>query len=131
MKKFYHMVHRDHPSILVWVITGGIAKALASFVVLIGSAMVLDSLIAYDMDTAKYQILIMLLAAFGVGCIEKVCYHAVQIIANTAHFSVLKQTAYKAYVVEYEQFEKRRQKIKFVVHVLEVMELAAWMRRLT
>ena len=112
MKKFYHMVHRDHPSILIWVIMGGITKALAPFVVLIGSAKVLDSLIAYDMDKAKYQILIMLLAAFGVGCIEKVCYHAVQIIANTAHFSVLKQTAHKAYVVEYEQFEKTETKDK-------------------
>ena len=99
MKKFYRMVHRDHPSILFWVIAGGITKAFVPFVVLVGSAKVLDSLIAYNMDIAKYQIIIMLLVAFSAGCMEKVCYHAVQIIANTAHFSVLKQTALKAYVV--------------------------------
>ena len=112
MKKFYRMVHRDHPSILFWVIAGGITKAFVPFVVLVGSAKVLDSLIAYNMDIAKYQIIIMLLVAFSAGCMEKVCYHAVQIIANTAHFSVLKQTALKAYVVEYEQFEKTETKDK-------------------
>lgn len=112
MKKFYRMVHRDHPSILFWVIAGGITKAFVPFVVLVGSAKVLDSLIAYNMDIAKYQIILMLLVAFSAGCMEKVCYHAVQIIANTAHFSVLKQTALKAYVVEYEQFEKTETKDK-------------------
>lgn len=106
MKNFYRMVHRDHPSILFWVITGGITKAIVPFVVLIFSAKVLDSLVISDIEAAKLRILVMLLAAFGIGCIEKICYHSVQIIANTAHFSVLKQTAHKAYVVEYEEFEK-------------------------
>lgn len=106
MKKFYQMVNRDHPSILFLVIVGGISKAIAPFVALIYSAKVLDSLITSEIETAKNQILVMLLTVFIIGCIEKICYHAVQVIANTAHFSVLKQTAHKAYVVEYEEFEK-------------------------
>lgn len=112
MKKFYRMVHRDHPSILFWVITGGITKAIVPFVVLIGSAKVLDSLIAAEIGVAKNQILVMLLVAFVIGCIEKICYHSMIIIADTAHFSVLKQTAHKAYVIEYEEFEKTETKDK-------------------
>lgn len=112
LKQFYRMVHRDHPSILFWVIIGGIAKAVVPFVVLIGSAKVLDSLIVSEIEVAKSQILVMLLVAFTVGCIERICYHSMIVIADTAHFSVLKQTAHKAYVIEYEEFEKTETKDK-------------------
>lgn len=106
MKKFFQMIRRDHPSILFSVIIGGIASATIPFVVLVYSAKILDALLEANMNLAKKQIVILLLATFIIGIIERICYHAMQVVANTAHFSVLKQTAYKAYVVEYEEFEK-------------------------
>lgn len=106
MKKFYQMIHRDHPTMLFFVILGGIAKATIPFISLVYSAKVLDSLLASDIALAKSQILILLLATFGLGCIERACYYVIQVLSETAYWSVMKQTSHKAYIVEYEEFEK-------------------------
>ena len=106
MRKFFRMVQRDHKYILFFLIPGGILKAVLPFITLVYSAKILDSLISAEIPLAKTQIVTMLLAGFVLGCIEKACYNKVLVIADAAGGSVLKQTAHKAYVVEYEELEK-------------------------
>ncbi len=106
MKNFFKMVQRDHPSVLFFVIVGGVMQATIPFMALVYSAKILEALCASEIELAKQQIVILLVAGFVIGCMEKVCFYVVQVISETAYYTVQKQTAHKAYIIEYEEFEK-------------------------
>lgn len=105
-KKFYQMVQKDHPRILIYVIIGGILKGFIPYISLYYSSRILDFLLRSDIEAAKTQIMILLLATFLLSCIEKACYQGMVVIADASDYTVWKQTAHKAYIMEYEEFEK-------------------------
>ena len=106
MKKFYQMIHKDHPSILFFVIIGGIAKGIIPFISLYFSSEIVDLLMNGNIEAAKTNILIMLVSIFVFGCIDRACYQCMNVIADASFYSVWKQTTHKAYILEYEEFEK-------------------------
>ena len=106
LSKFYKMIHKDYPRVLIYVFVGGIAKGIIPFISLFYSSKILDALLESNVDAALPQILILLIATFILGCIDRACYQTIQVIAETSDLTVWKQTAHKAFVLEYEEFEK-------------------------
>lgn len=106
MKKFYKMVQMDHPTIVFYVITGGIARATGPFLALLYSSKILDSLLSANVDQAQREVAILLIGSFIFGCIDKACYQVVHVVSASSLISVWKQTAHKAYIVQYEKYER-------------------------
>ena len=77
MRKFYKMLHRDHPFILVSIVIGGIAAGIFPFISLFFSSRILDALILGDMELAKQQIVYLLAGNTIVACIDRICAQAV------------------------------------------------------
>ncbi len=106
VRKFYRMIQKDHPTVLFYVILGGILKGFIPYISLYYSSKILDALLASDVELAKMQIMILLASTFLLSCIERACYQSMSVIAESSYYAVWKQTAHKAYVMEYEEFEK-------------------------
>ena len=106
MKKFYLMVHKDHPRALLFTIIGGIHHGLNPFIALYYSSKIIDLLLANDINSAINQIIIMLVLTLFIGCLDRAIYQALTVIADASYYSVWKQTSHKAYIMEYEEFEK-------------------------
>ena len=106
MSKFYRMLHKDHPSMLAIVIAGGIAKGTAPFWAMYYSGKILDALLISNKELAVSHIMVMLAGIFLLGCVERACYHLLEVLADTGNVDVWKRMAHKAYVVEFEEFEK-------------------------
>ena len=106
LSKFYKMIYRDHPRVLIYVFIGGISKGIIPFISLFYSSRILDNLLQSNIDAALPQILILLIATFVLGCIDRACYQAIQVVAETSDMTVRKQTTHKAFILEYEMFEK-------------------------
>ena len=106
MKKFYRMIHKDHPRTLIYTIFGGIIHGIIPFISLYYSSKIIDSLLLSDTDSAIVRIVIMLSLVLILGCIDRAIYQALTVIADASYYSVWKQTSHKAYVMEYEEFEK-------------------------
>lgn len=106
MKKFYKMIHQDHPHTLFYAFVGGFCKALVPFISLYYSSKILDALIESNTSLAISNIIFLLGLCFIVGCIDRACYQGLNVISSSSYYSVWKQTAKKAFVLEYEEFEK-------------------------
>ena len=106
MKRFYQMVHKDHPRTFLYTIIGGMVNAIIPFISLYLSSKIVDSLLNSNIELAVKQIILLLTATFILGCIDRAFMQALTVIEDASDYSVWKQTAHKAYVLEYEEFEK-------------------------
>ena len=106
LSKFYKMIQKDHPRVLIYVIIGGIAKGIIPFISLFYSSKILDALLNSNVEAAIPQIMILLISTFVLGCIDRACYQAIQVISEISSLTVWKQTTHKAFILEYEEFEK-------------------------
>lgn len=104
-KNFYQMLHKDHPLILICVIFGGIVTGVLPFFTLFFSSRILDALIISDIELAKIYIIILLAGRFILGCIDRFFIHIVSVLAKAGGNSVRKNTANKAFVIQYEKYE--------------------------
>ena len=106
LSKFYKMIQKDHPRVLIYVFVGGIAKGIIPFISLFYSSRILDSLLNSSIEAALPQIMTLLISTFVLGCIDRACYQAMQVISEISSLTVWKQTTHKAFILEYEEFEK-------------------------
>ena len=106
MKKFFKMVCKDHPSVPFFLLFGGAARAAGPFLGLYYSSRILDSLMAWNVEQAKGEIVILLLGTFLLGCVDRICQQAINALAFNCTFSVWKRTTQKSYEICFEQFEK-------------------------
>ena len=104
-KNFYQMLHKDHPLILICVIFGGIVTGVLPFFTLFFSSRILDALIISDIELAKVYIIILLAGRFILGCIDRFFIHIVSVLAKAGGNSVRKNTANKAFAIQYEKYE--------------------------
>ena len=104
--RFFRMIHKDHPTMLTIVILGGIARGISPFLSLFYSSRILDALLDGKKDQATEMVIIMLLAVFVLGFIDRVCYQWIEVLSSASTYDVWKQTAHKAYTVEFEELEK-------------------------
>lgn len=104
-RNFYQMLHRDHPLILISVIFGGIVTGVLPFFTLFFSSRILDALIISDIELAKVYIIILLAGRLILGCVDRIFIHIVSVLAKAGGNSVRKNTANKAFVIEYEKYE--------------------------
>ena len=106
MRKFYKMLHKDHPTTLPIVVIGGIAKGIGPFLALFYSGRILDALLSGNRELAISQIVTMLVAVLLLGCLERGCFHLLEVLSDSGAIDVWKRMSHKAYVVEFEEFEK-------------------------
>lgn len=106
LSKFYKMIQKDHPKVLIYVFIGGIAKGIIPFISLFYSSRILDSLLESNIDAALPLIMTLLISTFVLGCIDRACYQTIQVISEISDLTVWKQTTHKAFILEYEEFEK-------------------------
>jgi len=106
MRKFYKMLHKDHPTMLTIVVVGGIAKGISPFLSLFYSGRILDALLSGNRELAISQIVIMLVAVLLLGFLERGCFHLLEVLSDSGAIDVWKRMSHKAYVLEFEEFEK-------------------------
>lgn len=106
MKRFYKMLQQDHPTILIWIVLGGLAAGILPFISLFFSSRILDALIRSDMEQAIRQISFLLFGNLIVGCVDRICVQAVTVMADVGGNSVRKQTTNKAFIMEFEKYER-------------------------
>lgn len=106
MKNFFDLIRKDHPMILFYIFIGAFASATIPFISLYFSSRILDSLLLANTELAIQQVTIMLSTIFIFGCINRACFQMIDMMSTIADDSIWKQTTYKAFVLEYEQFEK-------------------------
>lgn len=106
MKQFYRMIHNDHPRAFLYTFIAGVSQAILPFITLYLSSVILDQLLIGNYETAKQMIVILLSLSFIVGVVWRSSSQALIVIKDAAYYSVWKQTANKAYILEYEEFEK-------------------------
>ena len=88
MKKFYKMIHQDHPHTLFYALIGGFCKALVPFISLYYSSKILDALIESNTQLAISNITLLLVLSFIIGCIDRACYQGLTVISNLSYYSV-------------------------------------------
>lgn len=104
-KNFYQMLQKNAPTVLVSIVVGGIVAGILPFVSLYYSSRILDALLEANIELAKMQITILLVARLVLGCIDRFCAFAVKVLAKAGGHSVRKQTTQKAFTISYEKYE--------------------------
>lgn len=106
MQHFYKMIHKDHPRTFLYCVICGISSGIIPYIYLYFSSIIIDCLLKNDISLAVYYVILLLSITLFLGCIYRITYQALTVIKAVAFYSVWKQTAYKAYILEYDEFEK-------------------------
>ncbi len=104
--KFVKLIHKDHPSIVWIIITGGLAGALQPFIQLVFSSRILDKVLAGYYKECITEVVLLLTLILAANLIAKACGQSVHVLGEACNDAIYLRTANKAYQMEYEEFEK-------------------------
>lgn len=104
--KFYKLLKRDYPLVLLYSFVGSFSLAILPFVLFYFSAKIIDFLLVKDINNAYNYVYYFLIISFVLGLISYFCSILIRIISDDCYYTVWKQTAYKSFTLEYEKFER-------------------------
>ncbi len=104
---FLKMVKRSYPRFMYILVIGGITGASIPFLSLFFSAQILNNLIDGQYTMAMISVWWLLITTLIAGFISKACSQRVLLMKENSDNVIQEQLASKAFVLEYEKFEKQ------------------------
>jgi len=104
---FLKLISVGNKKVLPAMVLGGFAKSIVSFIGFFFSAQILNAAIRKDFEECIVSAVALLAFQFLAGLIDKGCAQIVRSLAESCKNSVKERIAKKAFVLEYEKFEKQ------------------------
>lgn len=104
---FVKIIKSIYKHFLLFVLLGACVRAMIPFLGFFFSAQILNCFIAKQYDLAMHYIVIMIVTEFLAGLIGKICYERLQVIRNNINARVKQKLSEKAFVLQYDNFERQ------------------------
>lgn len=107
MKSFLSLVKEDHKNVTWILFLGALCHAIVIFVELFLSSKIVNLVMLKEFRASIPYIAIMLITTLILGLIAKACDESMEVLAESCNNTIQQRLANKAFVMEYEEFEKQ------------------------
>lgn len=104
---FIKIIKSIYKHFLLLTLLGSSMRAMIPFLGLFFSAQILNCFIQKQYDFAIRYIFTMILSEFAAGLIGKICYERLKVIQNSIDAKVKQKLTSKAFVLQYDNFERQ------------------------
>lgn len=105
--RFFKLTQVEHKKIYLILLLGPAASCALPYIQMVCYAHILDGMLTRQLDYAVEQLIWMLSLTFVCGLIAKACWQGLDVVAHSCRDTVAQRTADKAFLLEYEEFEKK------------------------
>lgn len=105
--RFFKLTQVEHKKIYLILLLGPAASCALPYVHMVYYAHILDGMLTGRLDYAVEQLVWMLFLTFVCGLITKACWQGLEVVGQSCRDTVAQRTADKAFLLEYEEFEKK------------------------